>query len=322
MKRILANDGIDNAGKALLEQAGFFVETTKAPEGQLAQTINQGKFDVLLVRSATKVTAALMQACPGLKLVGRAGVGLDNIDVVYAEAHGIKVINTPASSSQSVAELVFAHLFSGSRFLQDANHRMRDEGHTQFAQLKKMYASGIELRGKTIGIIGFGRIGQAVAKMALGLGMKVIASDPFIREAVIEVDIPQAKTAVPVTITTMPLEDVISQADFISLHVPGKVNGKALIGAAEFKTMKKGAAIVNASRGGVVDEDALLLALDEQKISFAGVDVFEHEPQPRTELLKHARISLSPHIGASTAEAQERIGIEMANAIVAFFARA
>jgi D-3-phosphoglycerate dehydrogenase / 2-oxoglutarate reductase len=319
MKRILANDGIDHAGKVMLEKAGFFVETQKATEGNLSGTINQGNFDVLLVRSATKVTASLMEACPGLKLVGRAGVGLDNIDVTYAEANGIKVVNTPAASSQSVAELVFAHLFSGARFLQDANHRMRNEGNTHFASLKKAFSGGMELQGKTIGIIGFGRIGQAVGRMALGLGMKVIASDPFIKEAVLNVHIPQAKTDVPVHIQTIDLDEVIRHSDFISLHVPGKVNGKAIIGSSELKLMKKGAALVNASRGGVIDEDALLLALDEGRIRFVGLDVFENEPHPRSELLKHTGISLSPHIGASTAEAQERIGIEMANAIISYF---
>jgi D-3-phosphoglycerate dehydrogenase len=215
--------------------------------------------------------------------------------------------------------LVFAHLFSGARFLQDANHRMRAEGNTHFAGLKKAYSSGMELRDKTIGIIGFGRIGQAVGRIALGLGMHVVASDPFIQEATIPVRIPQAKSDIPVTIKTESLEEVIRKSDFISLHVPGKVNGQALIGSAELKLMKKGAAIVNASRGGVIDEDALLLALDEGRIRFAGLDVFENEPHPRSELLKHPHISLSPHIGASTAEAQERIGIEMAGAIISFF---
>ncbi|MBX7202133.1 MAG: D-2-hydroxyacid dehydrogenase [Bacteroidia bacterium] len=319
MKRILANDGIDAAGKAMLEKAGFFVETTKAADNHLAETINNENFDVLLVRSATKVTANLMQACPRLKLVGRAGVGLDNIDLTYAAANDIKVVNTPAASSQSVAELVFAHLFSGARFLQDANFRMRTEGDTKFAALKKAYSAGIELQGKTIGIVGFGRIGQAVGSMALGLGMTVVASDPYIQEATLHVHIPQAKADIPVNIKTEPLEMVIRKADFITLHVPGKINGKAVIGATEIKHMQTGTVLINASRGGVIDEDALLVALDQGKIRFAGLDVFENEPTPRTELLTHPAISLSPHIGASTNEAQERIGLEMANAIIGFF---
>jgi len=321
MKRVLANDGIDNLGKQLLEAAGFFVETHKAAEGHLAETINKHEFDVLLVRSATKVTAALMDACPGLKLIGRAGVGLDNIDVHHAEAKGIAVINTPAASSQSVAELVFAHLFSGVRFTGEANPRMRSEGSTNFNELKKQYSAGSELQGKTMGIIGFGRIGQAVARMALGLGMNVVASDPFIKEVTLKLHILQTGQDIPVKIATSSLEDVLRKSDFVSLHVPGKVDGKAVIGKAEIKLMKAGAALVNASRGGVIDEDELLLALDSGKLSFVGLDVFENEPTPRTDILHHPRVTLTPHIGASTKEAQERIGKEMAEAILAFFKR-
>jgi len=318
-KRILANDGIDQAGKQLLEQAGFFVETNKAAENHLIQTINDGNFDVLLVRSATKVTASVIESCKGLKVIGRAGVGLDNIDLNSAKAAGIHVINTPSASSQSVAELVLAHLFSGVRFLQESNFIMRSEGQTQFASLKKKFGNGTELRGKTLGIIGFGRIGQALARMASGMGMNVIATDPFITDATVHVEVPLAKTSIPVTIKTIPMEDVLRNSDFISLHVPGKVNGKALIGAQEFDIMKSGVGIVNASRGGVIDEDALLHALDKGKLAFAGLDVFENEPTPREDVLKYRSISLSPHIGAATAEAQERIGIELATLLVDYF---
>lgn len=320
MKRILANDGIDKLGKLLLEEAGFFVETTKAAEGHLVETINTENFDVLLVRSATKVTSSVMDACPNLKLIGRAGVGLDNIDVKYADVKGIKVINTPAASSQSVAELVFAHLFSGVRFLQNSNHAMRRlHGESKFNDLKKAYSGGIELQGKTIGIIGFGRIGQAVGKMAIGLGMNVIASDPFIKEATLLIHILPTKQDIPVKISTIPLEDILTQSDFITIHVPGKINGKAVISGKELDMMKQGAGIVNAARGGVIDEDALLYALDTKHLAFAGLDVFENEPTPATALLHHSSISLSPHIGASTLEAQERIGKEMAEGIIAFF---
>ena len=319
MKRILANDGIDPAGKRILEEAGFFVETTKAVEGHLVETINQGDFDVLLVRSATKVTANVISSCKGLKLIGRAGVGLDNIDLAAAEAAGIKVVNTPAASSQSVAELVLAHLFSGVRSLQDSNYRMRTEGETQFADLKKKYGSGIELKGKTLGIIGFGRIGQALASMAAGMGMEVIAADPFITEATIYVDIPMTKTKHAVIVKTKPVEEIYMLADFISLHVPGKVNGMAIIGEKEIAKMKPGVGLVNAARGGVIDEDILLHALDKGKVAFAGLDVFENEPNPRTDILHHPNISLTPHIGAATQEAQERIGIEMAQRIIDFF---
>lgn len=319
-KRILANDGIDDSGKAMLEKAGFFVETNKASEGHLIQTINDEAFDVLFVRSATKVTAAVIEACPGLKLIGRAGVGLDNIDLNASKAHGIKVINTPAASSQSVAELVLAHLFSGVRYLQDSNFKMRTEGHEKFASLKKKYGSGIELRGKTLGIIGFGRIGQALARMAAGMGMNVVATDPFITDATIQVEIAINKTSIPVNIKTVPMQDVLMLSDFISLHVPGKVNGKAIIGEREMAMMKPGIGLVNAARGGVIDEDALLHALDTGKVGFAGLDVFENEPTPRVELLHHPAISVSPHIGAATAEAQERIGIELAEQAIEFFA--
>jgi len=319
MKRVLANDGIDQAGKALLENAGFFVETKKAAEGHLIETINNGDYDVLLVRSATKVTANVIGSCPNLRLIGRAGVGLDNIDLAAAKEKHLKVVNTPAASSQSVAELVLAHLFSGTRSLQDSNNQMRKEG-ANFNELKKKYGSGIELRGKTLGVIGFGRIGQSLARMAAGMGMNIIASDPFITEAILHIEIPINKSVVEVKIKTVPLNDVLMLSDFISLHVPGKVNGKALIGEAELSLLKPGVGIVNASRGGVIDEDALLHALDRGKIGFAGLDVFEGEPSPRSELLLHPRISVSPHIGAATQEAQARIGIEMAEQIIAFFA--
>jgi len=321
-KRILANDGIDASGKLLLEKAGFFVETTKASEGHLAETINEGEFNVLLVRSATKVTAGVIDHCPGLKLVGRAGVGLDNIDLKHADYKGVKVINTPAASSQSVAELVFAHLFSGVRFLQDSNHKMRTEGSTRFNELKKAYSSGIELKGKTIGIYGFGRIGQAVAKIGIGLGMKVLAYDPFIEEVNLDLHILQNNSDIKIKIKTVSKDRLLSESDFVSMHVPGKINGKAVIGTEELKMMKKGAGIVNASRGGVIDEDALLYALDNGKLAFAGLDVFEDEPTPRTDVLYHPKISVTPHIGASTAEAQERIGIEMAENIILFFSHA
>ena len=320
MNRVLANDGIDSLGKEMLEKAGFFVETQKAAEPELINTINQGNFNVLLVRSATKVTSTVIEACPNLKLIGRAGVGLDNIDLIAAKTHGIRVVNTPAASSQSVAELVLAHLFSGVRFLQDSNYKMRSEGDTHFGALKKQYSAGTELRGKTLGIIGFGRIGQALGRMAAGMGMNVIASDPFITEATLEVEIPMTKTSVPVKVKTVPLNDILILSDFISLHVPGKVDGKALIGDSEIAKMKPGIGIVIAARGGVVDEDALLHGIDTGKIAFVGLDVFEGEPTPRKELLKNSRISVSPHIGAATVEAQERIAVEMAAQIIDFFA--
>jgi D-3-phosphoglycerate dehydrogenase len=310
-KKILANDGIDATGKALLEKAGFTVITEKVAQEDLAKAINEQKFEGLTVRSATKVRKEVIDACPDLKLIGRGGVGMDNIDVDYARSKGISVVNTPAASSHSVAELVFAHLFGMVRGLYDSNRQMPVGGATQFDTLKKKYAKGIELKGKTIGIIGFGRIGQAVGRIALGCGMKVIASDPFIKEALLELEI-NGTEKVKVRIATIPMEELLKNADFISLHVPsGKV-----ITEKEFALMKKGVILVNASRGGVIDENDLLTALDSGKVAAVGLDVFENEPAPRKELLMHPKISLTPHIGAATEEAQERIGVELAELII------
>lgn len=319
MVKILANDGIDASGKHLLEQAGFLVDTTKIPQDQLANSIVANGYEVVLVRSATKITADIIDACPGIRMLGRAGVGMDNIDIKHAESKGIKVFNTPAASSQSVAELVLSHLFSGVRFLQDSNHRMRNEGTTAFNELKKHYSAGSELQGKTLGIIGFGRIGQALARMAIGMGMKVIASDPFLEEVELNIAFVQDGSTHKFRINTIAMDTLLKESDFVSLHVPGKVNGKAVLGAEELNTMKRGAGIVNAARGGVIDEDALLGALHSGQLAFAGLDVFENEPTPRADLLVHPRISVSPHIGASTAEAQERIAAELAQTIIAFY---
>ena len=311
-KKILANDGIDAQGKALLEKAGFTVITEKVGQESLAKTINEQKYIGLTVRSATKVRKDLIDACPGLELIGRGGVGMDNIDVDYARNKGIEVVNTPAASSHSVAELVFAHLFNCARFLYDSNRQMPIIGATQFDILKKKYAKGIELKDKTIGIIGFGRIGQAVAKIALGCGMKVLAYDPFIQEAVIDLEIHGLEENISIKIHTDTLENLLAESDFITLHVPG---GK-MITKKEFDLMKQGICIVNASRGGVIDESDLIFALNSGKVSHAALDVFENEPTPKKEILLHPKISLTPHIGAATEEAQERIGIELAELII------
>ncbi|TND04826.1 MAG: D-3-phosphoglycerate dehydrogenase [Bacteroidetes bacterium] len=308
---ILANDGIDAAGKALLEKAGFTVITEKVPQEKLAEAINSNGYVALTVRSATKVRKDVIDACPGLKVIGRGGVGMDNIDVDYARSKGIAVINTPAASSHSVAELVFAHLFGAVRFLYDANRQMPAKGDTEFDALKKKYAKGIELKGKTIGIIGFGRIGQSVAKMALGLGMKVLAHDPFIAEAVIDIDIDGAGT-VKVPVKTVSVDQALNNSDFITMHVPG---GK-VIAQKEIAGMKNGVILCNAARGGVIDETDLIAGLDSGKIAHACLDVFENEPTPSKTILAHPKISLTPHIGAATEEAQERIGIELAEKII------
>jgi len=310
--KILANDGIDAQGKAMLEKAGFTVVTEKVAQENLAAAINNENYVALTVRSATKVRKDLIDMCPNLKLIGRGGVGMDNIDVDYARSKGIEVVNTPAASSHSVAELVFAHLFSCVRFLYDSNRQMPVNGATHFDVLKKKYAKGIELKGKTIGIIGFGRIGQAVGKIAIGCGMRVVAYDPFINEANLLLDIEGATDNVFVKITTIPLDDLLAESDFISLHVPGG----NVITKSEFEKMKTGVCIVNASRGGVIDEADLIEALNSGKVAHAALDVFENEPNPRKEILEHLKISLTPHIGAATDEAQERIGIELSNLII------
>ncbi|TXI60951.1 MAG: 3-phosphoglycerate dehydrogenase [Flavobacterium sp.] len=311
--KVLANDGISKSGIKALEKGGFEVITTKVAQEQVANFINTNDIKVILVRSATKVRKDIIDACPGLKIIGRGGVGMDNIDVAYAREKGLHVINTPASSSESVAELVFAHLFTGVRFLHDANRNMPLEGDTNFDGLKKAYANGIELRGKTLGIIGFGRIGQAVAKTALGLGMKVIAADKYVNEAVIRVDFYNGQF-INVEIVTESLEDVIKHSDFITLHVPAQDG--YVIDKEEFQLMKDNVGIVNCARGGVINEVALIEALDEGKVLFAGLDVFEKEPTPEIQILMHPKISLTPHIGAATEEAQDRIGTELAEQII------
>ena len=310
--KVLANDGIPQTGVDALEAAGFEVITTKVAQEQLVNYINENNVDALLVRSATKVRQDLIDACPDLKLIGRGGVGMDNIDVQYAKDKGLSVINTPAASSASVAELVFAHLYGGVRFLYDANRNMPLEGEEKFGALKKAYAKGVELRGKTLGVIGFGRIGQATAKVALGAGMKVIYSDPYMEKAEVKVDFFDGQE-VSFKFESKPKEEVLAEADFITLHVPAQK--EYVIGKAEIEKMKDGAALVNAARGGVVDELALIEALDAGKLAFAALDVFESEPKPEIKILMHPKISLSPHIGAATNEAQDRIGVELADQI-------
>jgi D-3-phosphoglycerate dehydrogenase len=311
--KVLANDGISKSGIKALEKGGFEVITTKVAQEQVANYINEHKVSVIIVRSATKVRQDIIDNCPSLKIIGRGGVGMDNIDVDYARAKGLHVINTPASSSESVAELVFAHLFTGVRFLQDSNRNMPLEGDTNFDGLKKAYANGIELRGKTLGIIGFGRIGQSVAKMALGLGMRVIAADKFVDNAEVKVDFYNGQF-INVEFITEPMEDVFKHADFITLHVPAQEG--YVIGKEEFLQMKDGVGIVNCARGGVIDEVALIEALDSNKVLFAGLDVFENEPSPEIQILMHPKISLTPHIGAATLEAQDRIGTELAEQVI------
>lgn len=311
--KVLANDGLDQSGVDLLTEKGFQVLTQKVPQSELADFINQHRIRTLLVRSATLVTKELIDSCPTLEIIGRGGVGMDNIEVEYARSKNIHVINTPAASSASVAELVFAHLFSGARFLQEANRQMPVQGHTNFNHLKRTYANGIELRAKTIGIIGMGRIGQEVARVALGLGMRVIAADTTLGKTTIKVKFYNSQF-INVDIETEPLQKVLKHSDFITVHVPAQKNG-SIISHAEFNQMKKGAAIVNCSRGGIIDEEALIDALNTGQVSFAGLDVFDNEPVPSPAILAHPKISLTPHTGASTLEAQDRIAISLAEQI-------
>jgi D-3-phosphoglycerate dehydrogenase len=319
MTKILANDGISQAGIDALTLEGFEVITEKVAQEDLIKSINSENYEVLLVRSATTVRKDLIDACPHLKVVGRGGVGMDNIDVDYAREKGINVINTPAASSSSVAELVFSHLFGMVRFLFDSNRQMPMSGDSDFKSLKKSYANGRELAGKTLGIIGFGRIGQEVAKRAIGLGMKVMAHDKFIDEANITLDFFNGDKK-SFTIETESLKKVLNNSDFITLHVP-KIGDKAVIGAEEIGMMKTGAGIVNAARGGVIDETALMFALDKEKLAYAGLDVFDNEPNPSIHICMHNAISLTPHIGAATLEAQDRIGTELADQIATHFSK-
>ena len=311
--KILANDGLDQSGIDALTEKGFEVITTKVPQEFLVEYINENNIRTVLVRSATQIRKELIDACPSIEIIGRGGVGMDNIDVDYARSKNIHVINTPSASSESVAELVFAHLFSGARFLQDSNRKMPITGDSEFAKLKKSYEKGIELRSKTIGIIGMGRIGQEVARIALGLGMRVIAADNNVGRASIKVKF-YNNQFINVDIETEPLEGVLRHADFITLHVPAQKDGY-MIGEKEFAMMKDGVAVVNCSRGGVIDEEALISALDSGKVAFAGLDVFINEPTPSKQILSHPKISLTPHTGASTVEAQDRIGLSLAEQI-------
>ncbi len=313
--KVLANDGISPSGKAKLEANGITVVTDFVPQDQLADAINKEGYVGLLVRSATKVREALIDACPNLKFVGRGGVGVDNIDVAYAESKGITVFNTPAASSLSVAEMVMAQLFTLSRSLHDSNRQMPVNGLEDFKGLKKKYGKGQELRGKTLGVIGFGRIGRAVASYALGCGMKVVAYDMFPNDNPVQLHI-AGHGSIDVIVPNVSMEGLLSEADLITLHVPKQDDGTAVLGTAELAKAKAGVILVNTARGGSIDEEALLAALKSGHVKAAALDVFENEPTPREDLLSHPNLSLTPHIGAATVEAQDRIGLELADRIL------
>jgi D-3-phosphoglycerate dehydrogenase len=316
--KILANDGISALGKSLLEAAGFTVITEKVAQEELATAVNEQGIEMILVRSATTVRKEVVDACPGLKLIGRGGVGMDNIDVAYAREKGVQVINTPASSSQSVAELVMGHLFALSRFLNDSYKQMESG---DFSTLKKNYAKGVELRGKTLGIIGFGRIGQSVASYALGCGMNVIAIDKKSAPIAVQIPLGNGASASVEIIPSTSLSERLGEMDYISIHVPKQADGSAVIAAEQFAKMKKGVRLVNAARGGVINEDHLLSALNSGQVAGCALDVFENEPNPRKDLLSHPKIACTPHIGAATVEAQDRIGEELADLIITAFGK-
>ena len=314
---VLANDGISPSGKEALENGGFEVRTEKVEQENLIDYINEHKVEVLLVRSATTARKDMIDSCPSLKMIGRGGVGMDNIDVEYGRSKGLIVFNTPGASSQAVAELAMTHAYSIARGLHDANRQMPTKGATEFGKLKKKYAKGMEMRGSKMGIIGFGRIGQNLAKYAIGNGMEVLAANAAPTTVEIALDLHGVNAVA--TINTVSTEEVLANADVISLHVPAQKDG-ALIGKAEFDKMKDGAILINLARGGVVDEDAMLEALNSGKLAGAGVDVFVGEPSPRQDILEHPNVSVTPHIGAATTAAQSRIGVELADQIMEHYA--
>jgi len=300
--KVLICDPVDEKAIARLREAGLEVTVkTGMSEAELAQELAKG-YEAIVVRSATKVRKPAIDAAKGLRLIIRAGVGLDNIDADYAKQKGIEVLNTPKASTDSVAELTLAHMFALARSLVRATETMRE------GKWEKKAFHGIELQGKTLGVIGIGRIGQAVAKRALCLGMKVLAYDKYVKES----PLPGVKM--------VSLEELLRESDFVTLHIPPDPTGP-VIGAREIAMMKDGAFLINCARGGVVDEKALLEALNSGKLAGAGLDVFEEEPPKNMELLRHPKVTLTPHIGAQTHEAQARIGDEIVEILLSWAKR-
>jgi D-3-phosphoglycerate dehydrogenase len=312
--KILANDGISKAGEKALKEAGLDLLDNRVSQDHLISFINDNLVDVLLVRSATKVRKDLINACPSLKIIGRGGVGMDNIDVDYAREKGIHVINTPNASSKSVAELVFAHFFSLARFLHESNRMMPLEGDTQFNNLKKSFNNAIELSGKTLGVIGFGGIGKEVVKMGIALGMKVKVFTRNPKTEKVSLEFFDGQTISFEITTTQDLNAFLSDLDFLTINVP-KTQGY-LIDTPQFEAMKDGVFIVNTARGGVINEVTLVNAIDSGKVAGAALDVFESEPTPELPLLMNPALSLSPHVGGNTLDAQEKIGSELAQQII------
>lgn len=317
MIKVLANDGIDTDGQFLLEEAGFQVDTNKIAQEDLPTKLPN--YEVIIVRSATTVRKDLIDACPNLSVIARAGVGMDNIDVDYARSKGIKVINTPYASSRSVAELTMAHILTVARNLHVSNRRMPAEGNEKFGALKKLTSDGFELEGKKLGIVGFGNIGQEVAKIAMGMGMRILPVDVNIDEVKVKFYVfNNENIGLEIKLHTIKMEDMLKEADIITFHIPA-VKGKYVIGKEEIEAMKDGVVIINASRGGIIDEQALLKGLNSGKIKAAGLDVFENEPKPSMEILNHPNVSMSPHIGGSTEQALMKVGMQLADSIIYHF---
>ena len=317
--KVLANDGISDKAKSTLESQGVIVTTDHVEQDRLIEVLNTEGYEGLLVRSATKVRQDLIDACPGLRFIGRGGVGMDNIDVQYARDNGKVVFNTPAASSQSVAELVMAHLFAMARSLHRSYQEMPARGAEDFKVLKKAYAKGIELRGKTLGVVGFGRIGSAVAQYALGCGMNVVGVDREGTSRTVSVQVPigGGRTHdIDVEIPLVSMSEMLAQADAVTFHVPAQADGSPVLDAAGVAAMKQGAMIVNTARGGTVDEAAVRAAVESGHLRGAALDVFVGEPKPDPTLLKVQGLALTPHIGAATLEAQDRIGDELVERIL------
>ncbi|MDR6457594.1 D-3-phosphoglycerate dehydrogenase [Chryseobacterium vietnamense] len=312
--KVLANDGISKAGENTLREAGINILDNRVAQDHVINFINDNNVDVLLVRSATKVRQDLIDACPGLKIIGRGGIGMDNIDVEYAKSKGIKIINTPTASSKSVAELVFGHFISLARFLHESNRLMPLEGETHFNAMKKSFSNAYELSGKTLGVIGFGSIGQEVIKIGIALGMKVTILTRSPKTEVLTLNFFDGQSVNFEITSTNDMDAFLKEADFISINTP-KTN-EYIIDTPQFEKMKDGVYIVNTARGGVINEVTLIDFIESGKVAGAALDVFENEPNPELPLLMNPALSLSPHVGGNTVDAQEKIGIELAEQII------
>ncbi|HPW88587.1 MAG TPA: D-2-hydroxyacid dehydrogenase [Kaistella chaponensis] len=313
--KVLANDGISESGKNALLEAGIEFVEAKVSQEQLIDFINENKIDVLLVRSATKVRKDIIDACSSLKIIGRGGVGMDNIDVEYAIEKGLYVINTPNASSRSVAEMVFAHFFSLARFLHESNRLMPLEGDTHFSAMKKSFSKAHELEGKNLGVIGFGEIGKEVIKIGISLGMKVKVLTRKPKTEKISLSFFDGQSINFDISSTQDWDEFLKDTQFISINTPKTT--EYIIEAPQFEKMQDGIFIVNTARGGVLNEVELLKAIESGKVSGAALDVFENEPSPELPLLMNPNLSLSPHLGGNTLDAQEKIGTELANQIIA-----